>query len=1024
MKIEIIDDKDAEYAKKSLNEYYKNDLIPAEKKTYLTNLKSSIGPYMGIEGANKKTKYLQDAASQIATLGLGFNPTAFFGVSRHIESWLSNESSNINRIKKSYDNFLNRQLHWPKLFSTICHSGSEANEIALGYCYQNRLHKDSNKVLAFEGSFHGRMMVALSSTWNKSKREPFEWSEYKTQYVKYPETKSDQIHRQMPANWKIYWENNLVCNDIQMTDWLNEVKDYEDLNLEIETLNEVSKKLKTNSIFAIIIEPMQCEGGDRYSTDRFHTALNLLAKSYKVPIIYDEVQTGFHLGKKFFWSSDFNLTDSKNRPIYPAHITCAKKAQTGIVLSHENFLHKNEMIEEYSKVSMIRGYYHALSLGQVEKQISTIEELTNKHLKKLVNKYSKHIHSPRVRGISFAIDLFEEDKISEIISKRFDYGLLYYPAGSHTLRFRTNTSYTENDLVYLFDSLDDIFSQIFFNQKLDFIPKIEKSNSGPNLNYSWHNLYNEIHLKLIQQLELDINHYKDKVKKLLDLNNEEKFVIIDKKNFHLFKDKIIELEKNTYEPTRQTHIDVFLTCINDNKSVCLAIESDNELIGIAFAAPMKNFPLERGLRRSPNFKELSSLYIIDTTINKNYQGRGFGKNLKYALYTYALLNGHLNIQGRNRDILASQMLNINISLGAFELFYIEEDYPDFEENRNVYFYNIDLRWKTPQERFSNHIFEPIGFDMLSKEFMAEQLPYLVNKVCLSNFVSERFLGHIKKISNELPQELRHIYTASGQSECVDKIVKSLSYNNKKKKMLLTLKGSYFGSGSFLSRSLSYDDEFFEVKKVESPSLKGEEHTLNLIEKQLKTKKFLAVFLEPVMQRTGEVLSFNFLRSIKSLSKKYNVELIYNETGSNAYRYSNEHFFASNIEEILPTAGFSYLGGQAGICFIKQKYFIEKPLMMISTWDGDEASFANYALLIDIINKDKQLYRNSRLLFDFKLIEELSEYGTVNCKNGRGYFQGNLPYHFQEKFSFIKDRYIIDPSYSMIKNYLGDKYERL
>lgn len=50
-----------------------------------------------------------------------------------------------------------------------------------------------------------------------------------------------------------------------------------------------------------IIEPMQSEGGDRYATARFFKALRLLAtRHHGVPLIFDEVQTGFGLGGTLF----------------------------------------------------------------------------------------------------------------------------------------------------------------------------------------------------------------------------------------------------------------------------------------------------------------------------------------------------------------------------------------------------------------------------------------------------------------------------------------------------------------------------------------------------------------------------------------------------------------------------------------------------------------------------------------------------------------------------------------------------
>ena len=51
-----------------------------------------------------------DAASQIATLGLGFSPTAFFGTTHYLESWLNNKYGNeFKNIRNGLESFLKRK---------------------------------------------------------------------------------------------------------------------------------------------------------------------------------------------------------------------------------------------------------------------------------------------------------------------------------------------------------------------------------------------------------------------------------------------------------------------------------------------------------------------------------------------------------------------------------------------------------------------------------------------------------------------------------------------------------------------------------------------------------------------------------------------------------------------------------------------------------------------------------------------------------------------------------------------------
>ena len=152
-----------------------------------------------------------------------------------------------------------------------------------------------------------------------------------------------------------------------------------------------------------------------------------MAKAYEVPIIFDEVQTGYHLGDDFFWHKQFNLKNSRGENLEPDYLVCAKKAQIGLVVSHCD----EKQSEEFSVASFYRGYAHAMSLDNAHTKILNIkEEEALNHLDKLINKYSDYIENPRGLGLYFAFDIKDQKVVAQLISKRFEYGLLYYPAGS------------------------------------------------------------------------------------------------------------------------------------------------------------------------------------------------------------------------------------------------------------------------------------------------------------------------------------------------------------------------------------------------------------------------------------------------------------------------------------------------------------------------------------------------------------------------------------------------------------------
>ena len=1023
MDIEFINKNDAELGKNILNHFYKDKMIPAEKKNYVTSLKNSFGPYLGIQSSENKTHFILDAASQIATLGHGFNPSVFFGTSQFLESWTNDPSTpDFQLLRKSFLNFLNRKLNWDKAFLTFVNSGAEANETALGYCYKFRVNKNANKVLAFEGSFHGRMMVTLAATWNKSKREPFEWKNYLAEYVKYPELIDSNIHLPFPTNWKNTWNNSSLKDFKIPSDWnIDPV-----LQKEIDSLIQIRDSLLSKNIFAILIEPMQCEGGDCYSSDRFNTALLLMAKTFKVPVIYDEVQTGFHLGKEFFWHRQFNLRGLENEQLNPDYVVCAKKAQIGIVLSH----HETENIfqgEEFSVASTVRGYAHAISLDQLQNKILDIEKSTKPLLTNLLSKYKDFIYRPRQNGLAFAFDLKNAQLLNKFVDIRFNYGLLYYPAGNQTLRFRLNTSFSNKDLSILFAQLDLICQEIFLNQPSENSQVFKVESTTALELYEWSERLIRSKINLLATSHTESNDDYAQLESFFKNHHALTLISINSANYQKHRSQIIDIQKIVYEPSRQTAIEKFDITVSDKNSISLGlIDSKNNLVAIAFAGSLQLYPLERGVRQDPHFNDEKSLYMLDLTVLPEYQKNSLGKNLKYAISLIAISKGIKRIQGRNRDRLAGPMININLSLGAFEQNYIKEDYPDFEAYRDVFYYTTKVAWNKPNIQLSSAINTPISLNSITIDYVQKQLPFMINKICLSNFVSEEFLNGIKEVIQQLPHDLRHAYTCSGQSEAVDKVVKTIWVNSESTikdaniNKLLTFKGHFFGNGSSLSRSLSYDiDQYFEVKKLSNPTEENYTEIIEQVTRELNSGKYLAVFIEPLLQKSMEKVPFEFLKKIRTITKELKIPLVFNESASQFFRYDQNHFFTSSVPELMPDAGLVFMSGQSALTFTNEKYFLDQPLMLISTWDGDEFSFNTYYHAFKNVISNSVDYLETKKQFHLKLSDELAKHKIdfVKMDSGVGYFKGLIPDPLRKMFIQNGEYFIVCPSYDSMKEYL-------
>ncbi len=137
----------------------------------------------------------------------------------------------------------------------LCNSGTEAVEAALKFA---RISTGRIKIIAAMRGFHGRTMGALSATWNRRYREPFEPLVPGFEHVPY---------------------NN------------------------IEALAE----LIDNDTAAVILEVVQGEGGVHVGEGAYLQAAQRLCQERGALLIIDEVQTGFGRTGKLVAAEHFNL---------------------------------------------------------------------------------------------------------------------------------------------------------------------------------------------------------------------------------------------------------------------------------------------------------------------------------------------------------------------------------------------------------------------------------------------------------------------------------------------------------------------------------------------------------------------------------------------------------------------------------------------------------------------------------------------------------------------------------------------
>ncbi len=175
-------------------------------------------------------------------------------------------------------------------------SGAEAVEAAIKMA---RYHSGRDKFIAFLGAFHGRTMGALSLTGSKVTQRRGFGPMLPVQHIPYA-----YCYR------CAYGKEPSTC-------------DVECVKVIEDTLFKTI--LPAEEVAAIIVEPVQGEGGYLVPPAKFHEELRRVADKHGILLIHDEVQSGMGRTGKMFASEHFGVA--------PDIVTLAKGIASGMPLA-------------------------------------------------------------------------------------------------------------------------------------------------------------------------------------------------------------------------------------------------------------------------------------------------------------------------------------------------------------------------------------------------------------------------------------------------------------------------------------------------------------------------------------------------------------------------------------------------------------------------------------------------------------------------------------------------------------------
>jgi L-lysine 6-transaminase len=424
----------------------------------------SVGPYLAIadrDGAGEPYRFL-DMGALIATHAFGENDPAVvravveslpFAVSRYAHS----EYQTVLSLRLKAE--LNRVAPEGTPRHFIVNTGAESVENAIKAVLLNRVmtsdERDGGFIVSFEGAFHGRTLGCLAVTHRKKARlgfPTFDWPHipFPVEDAGSPKETARREERSLKQLWDLLVSGRLPRADKSKDTYRREmdaldeflarpaadVRDSAVLNAFVQAQRanlgpDVVRR--SRRVAAVLVEPIQGEGGVRVASARFMRKLRLLTRIYDVPLIFDEVQTGWGMTGRLWAHELFDL------PCPPDLVTWAKKAQNGVLFVSEAFAtffqeeKKFNTTWEGDSVGMVRliALLDKLDLEQVRRT----GERARSGLEALAHEYPEILKNVRGAGVMLGFDVQRTDLCEALLDRAFRRGLILLPAGERSVRF-------------------------------------------------------------------------------------------------------------------------------------------------------------------------------------------------------------------------------------------------------------------------------------------------------------------------------------------------------------------------------------------------------------------------------------------------------------------------------------------------------------------------------------------------------------------------------------------------------------
>jgi 4-aminobutyrate aminotransferase len=319
-------------------------------------------------------------------------------------------------------------------------SGTEAVEAAIKLA---RYHTRRDKIIAFQGCFHGRTLGALSLTASKA-----------VQRKGFGALLAGVFHIPYPNSYRCPHGNPSPCTCVESATYLE---------------REIFKRMvDPEEVAAIFIEPIQGEGGYVPAPKEFLVELQRICRKHGILLVCDEVQSG--MGRTGKWWA------SEHAGIEPDILCVAKGIASGMPLS--------ATIARASLMDWKPGA-HASTFGGnpvcIAAALATMDLLGTQYIEnarriggflmgRMADWPARHriVGDVRGKGLMIGVEIVRDQKTKEragdlreaIVDLAFEKGVLLLGAGENTIRIAPPLIVDEEQAAFAAQTLEACIGEV------------------------------------------------------------------------------------------------------------------------------------------------------------------------------------------------------------------------------------------------------------------------------------------------------------------------------------------------------------------------------------------------------------------------------------------------------------------------------------------------------------------------------------------------------------------------------------